>query len=259
MPKRPRRIGGRCLAFTLIELLVVIAIIAILAAILFPVFSQVREKARASSCLSNNRQLGMAANMYAQDYDDKILPMYVFDCPSYPSPTLFFYDDLAQPYIKNRQIALCPSGFSVLPSSWNAILHPSNLWFNGTKPFSYAWNNIPPNNFPLTPSFNDGRKQGVRSAAYVCPWAVAPGLPLAQVEDAAGTLMVMDTGDGQTSDGRRTYANMDLWSENYTDYGPYPYVANKHQDGFNALFVDGHAKWQKHGSTKARMWTIQSD
>jgi prepilin-type processing-associated H-X9-DG protein len=128
-----------------------------------------------------------------------------------------------------------------------------------TKPFSDAWNNIPPNNFPLTPSFNDGRKQGVRSAAYVCPWAVAPGLPLAQVEDAAGTLMVMDTGDGQTSDGRRTYANMDLWSENYTDYGPYPYVANRHQDGFNALFVDGHAKWQKHGSTKARMWTIQSD
>jgi hypothetical protein len=72
---------------------------------------------------------------------------------------------------------------------------PADAWSQGrseyseatyTKPFSDAWNNIPPNNFPLTPSFNDGRKQGVRSAAYVCPWAVAPGLPLAQVEDATG-------------------------------------------------------------------------
>src|SRR5579885_2912337 len=101
-------------AFTLIELLVVIAIIAILAAILFPVFSQVREKARATSCLSNMRQIGTASNMYAQDYDEKILPMYTFDCPSYPSPTLLLYDDLAQPYIKNRQIALCPSGYFLL-------------------------------------------------------------------------------------------------------------------------------------------------
>src|SRR4051795_4823310 len=59
-------------AFTLIELLVVIAIIAILAAILFPVFAQAREKARQSACLSNAKQLGLALNMYAQDYDEVI-------------------------------------------------------------------------------------------------------------------------------------------------------------------------------------------
>ncbi len=249
----------RVYAFTLIELLVVIAIIAILAAILFPVFSQVREKARAASCLSNMRQIGTAANMYAQDYDEKILPMYTFDCPSYPSPTLLFYDDLAQPYIKNRQIALCPSGYFLLPTSWHPILHPSALWFNGRKPFSYAWNDIVPNAWPITTAYNDGRKKGVRSAAFECPWWISPGLSLAEVEDTSNTLMLMDTGDGRTDDGRTTYAQMDLWSENYTDYGPYPYVAVKHQGGFNATFADGHAKWQKHGSTKANMWSIQSD
>src|SRR6266480_2088355 len=64
-------------AFTLIELLVVIAIIAILAAILFPVFAQAREKARAISCISNLKQLGTAAKMYEQDYDETVLSEWV--------------------------------------------------------------------------------------------------------------------------------------------------------------------------------------
>jgi prepilin-type N-terminal cleavage/methylation domain-containing protein len=66
-----RRQGG----FTLIELLVVIAIIAILAAILFPVFAQAREKARSSSCLSNQKQTALAFSMYAQDYDETYPPL----------------------------------------------------------------------------------------------------------------------------------------------------------------------------------------
>ena len=62
--------------FTLIELLVVIAIIAILAAILFPVFAQAREKARQVACLSNAKQMGTAAMMYAQDYDEQLMEIY---------------------------------------------------------------------------------------------------------------------------------------------------------------------------------------
>lgn len=87
--------------FTLIELLVVIAIIAILAAILFPVFARAREKARQSNCVSNVKQIVLGSLMYAQDYDEMFVPS---ECTtSYP------WTALISPYIKNSQILRCPS------------------------------------------------------------------------------------------------------------------------------------------------------
>lgn len=112
--KQNRRQG-----FTLIELLVVIAIIAILAAILFPVFAQARERARSTSCMSNTRQIGTAEMMYIQDYDEVF-----WSCPwpgggqlNIPNPAnggTVFWSDLLQPYIKNTGIFDCPSNADVL-------------------------------------------------------------------------------------------------------------------------------------------------
>jgi len=93
--------------FTLIELLVVIAIIAILAAILFPVFARAREKARQTSCLSNLKQIGLAEKMYEQDYDE-VTGTYVVAAPNSVTTQLSFID-LLMPYVNNTQLFECPS------------------------------------------------------------------------------------------------------------------------------------------------------
>ena len=115
--------------FTLIELLVVIAIIAILAAILFPVFARAREKARQSSCLSNVKQLMLGVHMYTQDYDE-MLPGYVgLNMPS----TNDQWFEIISPYLKNTQILTCPSVANLNPAyGWNY------RWI------SYGWVSSPP-------------------------------------------------------------------------------------------------------------------
>src|SRR5579863_5350046 len=99
--------------FTLIELLVVIAIIAILAAILFPVFAQAREQARKTSCISNIKQISLANLMYTQDYDETFpLEEYSDPSPKPPSPDFqgnsASWQNSVQPYVKNWQCFIDP-------------------------------------------------------------------------------------------------------------------------------------------------------
>ncbi len=90
-------------AFTLIELLVVIAIIAILAALLFPVFARAKDAAKVTACMSNERNLALAVFMYAADYDDT-LPLAAYGTAA----GFLIWHDMVDPYVKNKQIWLCP-------------------------------------------------------------------------------------------------------------------------------------------------------
>jgi prepilin-type N-terminal cleavage/methylation domain-containing protein len=158
--------------FTLIELLVVIAIIAILAAILFPVFAKAREKARQSSCLSNLKQLGLSMMQYAQDYDESYPAHYRY-MPA--GVALYWWADVTQPYIKNYQVLACPSG------SWNyTYLRPAGL----PNPLvcSYA--------FPYF-SANDAGTVSVP----------LPGAAMAAVADPAGTIMLCDASTAEIYNG----------------------------------------------------------
>jgi prepilin-type N-terminal cleavage/methylation domain-containing protein len=138
-PVRPvsgKPAGSRVAAFTLIELLVVIAIIAILAAILFPVFAQARAKARQAACLSNTKQIGNALMMYAQDYDET-LPGYRFGESSTPqmnpyhadpnvgaqSDRNIFINQVLFPYTKNDDIWKCSSN----PKAWVNVDNKNSL------------------------------------------------------------------------------------------------------------------------------------
>ena len=233
--------------FTLIELLVVIAIIAILAAILFPVFARARENARKANCLSNLKQIGMGITMYAQDYDE-ILP-YNY---SYHSPTtqvyLTWWADDIQPYVKNYKFLQCPSSGphgaytykrEGLPAQYPPVLSKDYLanCVVGTWP-GYA---------------------GTKNPPFVNNWG-NPGVSLSQIQKPAEVIAVFDAGYCRT--GATIFG--EIWAPEHTDAHPTPsdcsndqpsgWVGKKHSGGFNAAFCDGHAKWIR--QSKPENWFI---
>ena len=259
--------------FTLIELLVVIAIIAILAAILFPVFAQAREKARSITCLSNLKQCGLAAMQYNQDYDEKYVPSFIYQIPGGSNATnygsgragLYWWDDLLMPYTKSHPVALCPDRMYQVWDG-NPATAPLDEWYDvgggvKKKVMSYAVNDLNVydtfNNAAETAWTNEGTHSGFQNENWQsdCSYQAGCSVTVADVSQPSDTIWVVDS---------PPTVGPEVWQDYDTDWNPSPANQVKgywdlHAGGFNAIFADGHAKWRHDGTTKLCEWTIQDD
>lgn len=208
-----RKIHG----FTLIELLVVIAIISILAAILFPVFARARDNARRASCLSNAKQIGLAAMMYTQDNDER-LPMY------YEASTNYGWHMFLMPYVKNRDIFKCPSAYQYSANTCDPSYVSTNI--SGSYGYNYRYLGIP------------GTGASILSVS------------IAQVQMPADTVLtaeitrILDDKALFTPTQWNTALRASLCGD-----GSWPRMgaqfATRHFDGNVISFLDGHAKWMR--------------
>lgn len=230
--------------FTLVELLVVIGIIAVMAAILFPVFAQAREKARQATCLSNLRQIGAAWLMYAQDYDEVIAPKYYRDEPGWMTwwgyyeadgdfrneETPFKFDagrGLLQPYLKNTAVTECPSAMSL----------PNGVMFS-LKTAKHR---------PPTPPYG-------LNTVYLYPWIFTSDrhyvflspISLAQVQVPAETIIMADA--AQALDIRTSSDELDHFEivrSGAIEPPSFPslsFAHGRHQGFASVLWFDGHVK-----------------
>jgi prepilin-type N-terminal cleavage/methylation domain-containing protein/prepilin-type processing-associated H-X9-DG protein len=261
----------RIVGFTLIELLVVIAIIAILAAILFPVFAQAREKARAASCLSNLKQVSTAIMLYTQD-NDEYMPynyMYDFNCPNYDTQTMLWYwQDLCRPYIKNEQVYLCPSASPHMSTDY---LRPPGTPSVLIRDYiaNASWGYSLDAESTIVGGIEYGRPAGDDVAGPFTNMWCNPSVSLAAIDDAAGTISVFDSSYPYNEIWRGmqvdAYFNATQKCSEAVDYGswgdPRPqdvrchdgFVAKRHTGGFNAAFCDGHAKFIR--NSRMGQWT----
>jgi prepilin-type N-terminal cleavage/methylation domain-containing protein/prepilin-type processing-associated H-X9-DG protein len=217
-------------AFTLIELLVVIAIIAILAATLFPVFSQAREKARSLSCLSNSKQMGIAIQMYVQDWDEGFPLTEPHEYGGEHEPAGPGWLKSCQPYVKTQLLHRCPSD-------------SSPLWNDGdptTRVASYGLNGYLP---PDHPPYFGIRLGGVNNPAQCIVVAELADQVLDDhfVPAAWGNpTRVPEFGPG--SEEHEAEWDDEAWE-------PRSVAIRRHQGGANYVFVDGHAKWHRFAQT----------
>jgi len=220
--------------FTLIELLVVIAIIAILAAILFPVFAKVREKARQNACLSNMKQLGLGFAQYTQDYDEKF-PCGLFQAAAAGGNSGCGWAGQIFPYIKSNQVFQCPDDSTTVIPAYDQVV------------MSYAMNQ----NFDAT----GGNKAGVATEAQFD--APASTIALAEVTNCVTNWFTVNTAIDANSptvigwpasgplgytatSGSMAYATGNMGSPFTTSTFT---TTARHTQGANYLAADFHAKW----------------
>ncbi len=205
--------------FTLIELLVVIAIIAILAAILFPVFARAREKARQASCQANEKQIALAVLMYVQDNDQRFPAVYNDHNGTFPRR---IWAEVIEPYVKNRQLFECPSATTAdVSSSLQGTRYQMNMchgwsWPEGTARDGNALQ------FPISDS------------------AIMQPAKLALILESDNAwyqhwLSGDPNWNATGTDGRGLYLLGRLGEHTY------PW----HNGGLNVAFVDGHVKFVK--------------
>ena len=255
----------RASAFTLIELLVVIAIIAILAAILFPVFARARENARRSSCQSNMKQIGLGMLQYAQDYDEK-LPGYRF---SYASPVAgqtgagtqlnsnIFFNQVTYPYTKSYQIWVCPSN----PIGWvnidsqgvNAAVGDAFQSYGGEN--SYALSNyvFPGKNGIALASFVETAKTvGMVDGQYYNTLPKGPAGAPCQLKNIDYTNDLTSGGIINPTSGSYPNYWKQIGNSHITDFAASATspteaqaiegLKSRHLETINVLWMDGHVK-----------------